>query len=337
MNFRQLFIAELLGKIIASAAAISVVFLGGGYWAIATASVSSHAATTLMSYVFAPYKPALSLSRFSEFSTFLGWFSTAQIFSALSWQSDRILLGYYISKSELGQYTMASDLSVLPTQSLIGPAMQPLVAAFARIKDDRERLRSAYLKASHFTMMLAAPACIGMSLTSDMIVDVLLGAKWKEAAIYLKWLALSVVLNAFYQPLHSLALAINRTNLVFRLTVTELGCRIVLMPIGLYFYSVTGVIAARVAIPLIMFVLTLLAAQYLIGARVVAGLGNLWKVAAASAAMALLVPALRSELTGRDLNTFLELGLTAAFGAAVYIGALFALGVRIKGYLKAAS
>lgn len=45
----------------------------------------------------------------------------------------------------------------------------------------------AYLKASRFTMLLAAPACIGMSLTSGMIVNVLLGAKWDEAAIYLQW------------------------------------------------------------------------------------------------------------------------------------------------------
>ena len=109
-------------------------------------------------------------------------------------QYDRILLGYNITKSELGQFTMASDLGDMPTQSLIGPAMTPVMAAFARISGDPERLRNAYLKASRFTMLLAAPTCIGMSLTSDMIVDVLLGAKWKEAAFYLQWLSLSVVL-----------------------------------------------------------------------------------------------------------------------------------------------
>jgi PST family polysaccharide transporter len=271
------------------------------------------------------------LSRFSEFSAFLGWFSTAQILAALSWQYDRILLGYFISKAGLGQYTMASDLSVLPTQSLIGPAMQPLVAAFARINDDRERVRSAYLKASSFTMMLAAPTSIGMSLTSDLIVDVLLGAKWIEAAVYLQWLALSVVLSAFYQPLHSLSIATNRTNLVFRLTLVELVSRVVLVPAGYYFYSVMGVIAARVAVSLIMFVLSLLTARHLIGVRIASVLGNLWKVGAACAAMALSVLLLRYGLAGRDLNTFIELGVIAGFGVVAYVGALSALGVRFKG------
>jgi O-antigen/teichoic acid export membrane protein len=83
----------------------------------------------------------------------------AQLVAALSWQFDRILLGYFVTKSDLGRYAMATDLSVLPTQSLIGPAMQPVMAAFSRINDDRERLRNAYSKASRFTMLLAAPAC----------------------------------------------------------------------------------------------------------------------------------------------------------------------------------
>jgi O-antigen/teichoic acid export membrane protein len=335
MSFRQGFAADVMGKLASSAIAVSVVFLGGGYWAIAAGSVSGSVATTLISYVLAGYRPALSLSRFSEFSTFLGWFSTAQILAALSWQYDRIFLGYFISKADLGQYTMASDLSVLPTQSMIGPAMQPLVAAFSRINDDRERVRSAYLKASNFTMMLAAPTSIGMSLTSDLIVGALLGAKWSEAAVYLQWLALSVVLSAFYQPLHSLTIATNRTKLVFRLSFIELSSRVILVPVGYYFFSVMGVITARVAVSLIMFVLTLLTARQLIGVRVAAVLGSLWKVGAACAAMALSVLMLRYELAGRNLNTFAELGLTAGFGAAIYVGMLLSLGVRVRGYLQA--
>lgn len=331
MSFRQVFVAEFLGKIIASIVAIALVYLGGGYWAIAATSISTPVATTSISYLLAPYRPALSLSRFREFSTFLGWFSTAQVVTAFSWQFDRILLGYFITKADLGQYTMASDLSVLPTQSLIGPAMQPVMAAFSRINDDRERLRNAYLKASRFTMLIAAPACIGMSLTSDMVVDVLLGSKWKEAAIYFQWLALATVLSAFYQPLHALALATNRTNLIFRLSFIELCSRIVLVSLGLYFYSLMGVIAARGAVSLIMFVLSLLAARYLVGIKAASEVANLWKVAAACCVMAILVLVLRHELAGKDLNMVVELLLTAAFGAAVYIGALFALGVRFKG------
>jgi O-antigen/teichoic acid export membrane protein len=336
MSFRQGFVAEFVGKIMASAIAISVALTGGGYWAIVASSVSSHLATTLLSYFIARYRPRLSLSEFPAFSTFLGWFSSAQVFTALSWQFDRILLGYFITKSDLGQYSMASDLSVLPTQSLIGPAMQPLVSAFTRINDNRDRLRRAYSRASRFTMTLAAPTCIGMSVTSDLLINVLLGAKWTEAAVYLQWLALSVVLNAFYQPLHSLAVAMNRTNLIFRLSAMELCFKIVMVTAGLYVYSIMGVISARVAVSFIMFVLYLTTARYLIGTSVTSEITNLWQVAAACAAMALFTIAFRHQLGGLHLPALAELGMTAVFGALVYAGALFGLGVRVKDYVVTA-
>src|SRR5262249_12319972 len=38
LNFRKAFIAEFLGKITAAVVAVSVVYLGGGYWAIAAGS-----------------------------------------------------------------------------------------------------------------------------------------------------------------------------------------------------------------------------------------------------------------------------------------------------------
>jgi O-antigen/teichoic acid export membrane protein len=335
LSFRQNFTAELAGRFIASVAAISVLYLGGGYWAIVVSGAFASVATTIISYVLAPYRPRLSLSRFSEFSSFLGWFSTAQIFKATSWQFDRILLGYFVTKSDLGQYTTASDLAIFPMQSLIAPAMQPLMAGYSKINDDRDRLRSAYLKASRLTMILAAPTCIGISLTSDLLVDLLLGAKWTETGLYLQWLSLSIVLGIFYQPMNSLALATRRTNLVFRLSVMEACCRIALVLAGLYvFKSLMGVIIARVAMSVIMFIMSMLAARSMTGATLSSQVINLWKVAAASAAMTVLVLMMRHGLQGATINVAVQLALIAAFGAAIYVAALSALGVRPRHYLS---
>src|SRR5262249_48687615 len=99
MSFRQVFTAEILGKIIAALIAVSVVYLGGGYWAIVASTASAAVAATSISYILAPYRPVLSLSELGDFSRFLGWLSTAQGVAALSWQFDRILLGYSLSKS----------------------------------------------------------------------------------------------------------------------------------------------------------------------------------------------------------------------------------------------
>jgi PST family polysaccharide transporter len=333
MTFRPAFIAEFGGKLIASLGAIAVVSAGGGYWAIAASSVLSSAASALLSYTLAPYRPCLSLDKLSDFSTYLGWFSSAQVISAVSWQFDRVLLGYFVPKSDLGQYAMASDLAVLPTQSLIGPAMQPVMAAFSRISDDSERLRNAYMKASRFTMMLAVPVCVGISLTSDLIVKLLLGTKWTEAGGYLQWLALATLLSAYFQPLYSLALAVNRPKVIFQLTATELCLRIVLISSGLAYFSLMGAIAARGLISLIMFALTLLNASRMAGIELRKEIASLARVGAACAAMAIPVMFFRHETAGH-ISTVLELVLSSAIGSLSYAAVLTWFGIRIRDFVN---
>ena len=79
-----------------------------------------------------------------------------------------------------------------------------------------------------------------------------------------------------------------------------------------------------------MFFAALLTARKLAGINMAIEVANLWKVAVSCAVMALLVLFLRHQLVGRNLNELIELGVTAAFGAMVYIGALFVLGVSLR-------
>jgi PST family polysaccharide transporter len=146
--------------------------------------------------------------------------------------------------------------------------------------------------------------------------------------------ALSVVLIAFYYPVQALALATNRTDVIFRLNLAEACSRIVLVSLGVYFYSLMGVVAARLAMSVIWFVLSLLTARHLVGTKLTSEIGNLWKVAAACAAMAILDLILRHELAGTALNMTIELIFTAAFGGLVYVTTLFALGVRFRNFLE---
>ncbi|MGO4669262.1 lipopolysaccharide biosynthesis protein [Bosea sp. 2RAB26] len=329
MNFRQAFIAELAGKSCAVIVAIATVIWGGGYWAIAANSVVAALVTTIASYVLAPYRPSLSLSRLADFSSFIGWFVSAQAVAALNWQFDRVLLGRFVDRATLGQYTVARDLAVFPTQSLIGPAMPPVMAAFSKFDSDHGRLKRAFLKTARFAMLLSAPACIGISCTADLIVAILLGPKWHDAALFLQLLALTVLTVPYFQTLYSLSLAIDRPIVLFKLNSIDLGLRIPLITIGLYLFSAVGVIIARGLLAAIMFVFYVLYARQLAGASVFAQLKNIWKVALAAAVMAASVLLLRHVLAPLELKAIIELVITAAVGAAFYVGTLLGCGVRL--------
>jgi len=326
LRFAPVFTAQLAGKILAAGLALWVLFSGGGYWAIAANNVAAATATTLVTYILAPYRPAFSLNQFRDFSGFMGWFSLSQVVAALNWQLDRFVLGAGISKGELGQYTMAGDLAVLPTQSLIGPAMQPVLSAFSKLSEDPERLRNAFLRAGTIMMMVSAPICLLIFAAADWIAEILFNSEWANISIYLSLLSLTVIPVAYYQVFYSMALAVDRASIVFRMNCFDLASRLVMVPAGFYLYSVIGVIYARGAAAALLLILCLFFAKKLIGVSMISQLRGLAKVAVACLVMGLSLFFCAGWLRGVDWNSTLEMLITVASGSVAYLIALYFLG-----------
>lgn len=330
INFKYYFFADFGGKLVATGIALAVLKAGGGYWAIVTNSVAASVVPTLVSYGLAPYRPRLSLAAISEFSGFIGWFSSSQILAAFNWQFDRIFLGYHLAKPQLGQYTVASDFSVLPTQSVIGPAMQPVFAAFTQINRDRARLRAAFLKVSKLTMMIAAPASVGIALTADLIVALALGPAWSEAGRHLALLALSVLLTAYYQPTYSLCLALDRPRNLFVANLIDLGIRLVTVPVGYAVAGIDGVIYARVLSSTVLFAISMAFVRAMIDLPVRAQVKNLWQVVASCLIMAVGVVTLRQFHVEQSWAVIVQLASAASAGAMLYFACLYAFGIRVR-------
>ncbi len=203
------------------------------------------------------------------------------------------------------------------------------MAAFSQISHDRVRTKFAFLKAARFAMLISVPVCIGMSLTADLATVLLLGQKWSEAAPILSLLALSVVPIPYFQTLYSVSLALDRPIIIFRLNAVDLGIRLMLLPLGSHLDSIMGVSVARIVLSSLMFAFYLGETRSLLALSIGEQLRNLWKVAFASAVMAISVLFLREGLAAQQLHPVVELAFVATMGAAAYTGTLLLLGIRL--------
>lgn len=330
INFRASFIADFIGKAIAALISIGVLYAGAGYWALVINPVASSILPTALSYILAPYSPRLSLEKLSAFSAFTGWFTSSQILAAFSWQYDRVFLGYHVEKAVLGRYGVASDFSVLPTQSLIGPAMRPVMAAFATIAEDRQRLQSAFLRAARLTMIIALPAGVGIALTADQIVSIVLGPQWGAAAPYLRWLSVAIMFTAYYQPVSSLCVAKDEPDVMFKISIFESAVKISLMTLGFYIGGVMMMIYARVAAGIFHFFISAIYAKRLVGAGVGVQVRNLWQVAASCLVMAAAVLALQGILSHVNVGLIGLLIAMIVSGVCAYGISMHLLGFRLR-------
>lgn len=331
LSFREIFATEFIGKLSASIISVALLAYGSGYWSIAVATIVSPLITTLSSFMIAPYRPRISLSKMGDFSSFIGWFSLSQAISAVNWQFDRMILGAYINKTLLGQFTMASDLAVLPTQSLIGPAMRPVMASLSIVVDDKFALGKTFKRYLLLTMMAAIPVGVGMSVNADLIVLTLLGSKWVDVAPLLSWLSLIIVPYAYFQPISTLAVLLNKPSYIFYYSFCEIILKSFLVPLAIYYDGISGLLVGRSIISFAMLLVSSIILKKLMPIGLLSQLKNVLSLIMSSMLMIVGVLIVRSRLESYGFSSLSDLFISSLVGCLVYFSSLYVF--RIKNSL----
>lgn len=327
LDFRQTFVQEVLSKLVALTVAVGAAMWGAGYWAIALGTLATPLTWVVISYVFAPYRPTLTLVEWSVFAKYLRWTTLTQLVIATNSQMDQLLLGRFISRPELGAFSVALNLCAMPNQIFISQTAKPLLVGFSLIRDDRPRLIHAYLKSQNSIVAASLPMLVGMCITAEPLIRVFLGDQWSTAAPFLQWLSLSAIPYLFVGPLSPLVIALNRPSIFFRIAAIEFSFKLPLLLVGLWLYGIPGVLAVRLATALITMVSSMLAAKALIGLSISKQLLFPWRpvVSACVMALALLLIGGMTSVGHDHAHLVLRLFWLCVSGAIVYGCTLFLL------------
>lgn len=329
LNFNYLpsLTIEVAGKLVALVLSVSVAWLTESYWSIAIATVASPVTMLVVSYCLAPYLPAISLKEWRTFSKYLRWTTASQAVAAVVWQMDQLMLGRFVDRFELGRFSMAANLAVLPTQILIGQTISPLAVAFSSVRDDLGRLKAAYHKSAVSIAAIGLPVMVGISMNAEPIIRLILGQKWVTAAPLLSWLSLTLIPPLFAGPLIPLATTLNKTNVFLRLSLIELFIKLPLMLVGLVYYGIPGVIAVRLVTAVAISGCTMFVVRELIGLRMRDQLLGPWRATVSGAIMAAAIVPLQGRLADPQslIQLTLDLTIVGGIGAAAYAVSMFVL------------
>jgi O-antigen/teichoic acid export membrane protein len=326
-DFGPNFIIEVVGKLVALALSVALAWSTGSYWSLAIGTIAAPITMLIVSYCYAPYLPALSLKEWRDFSGYIRWTTASQAITALVWQMDQLMLGRFVSRLELGRFSMAANLSVLPTQIFVVQVINPLLVAFSSVREDASRLKTAYHKSAIIIMAIGLPIMVGLSMNAEPIIRLVIGEKWLAAVPILRWLSLAMIPSLFVSPFVPLAITLNRAGIFFRLILIELVIKLPLMLIGILYYGIAGVIAVRLATALVMAGFTMQAVRELIGLPMGNQLLGPWRPMMSAIIMALVIAPLEGSLANVPGYPQLILGLAivVGVGAIVYASSMFLL------------
>ena len=223
---------------------VVLALLGFGYWSLVWNEVLSAAAATGLTIWFRRTGfrwPQLSALRSAM------RFSGQVLVSRIAWysysNSDFLVAGRILGQAALGAYSLAWTLTNLPIDKVTTLVMTVASTFFSKAREDYAEVRRYLLVLTEGLAAIAFPVSLGLALTADDFVHVVLGDKWAGAVGPLRLLALYASLRSI-SPL--VALALTMTGRVRHTMLNSIWSAIVLPPsfwIGSH-WGPTGIAAA---------------------------------------------------------------------------------------------
>lgn len=185
-EFRFLFLRRMAGFI----TTIVLAWLLQSYWAMVFGALAGRTVGVGLSYWLHPMRPRLSLEKFREIFSISQWMLLRSIGNYLHQNLHKILVGRWTQATTMGAYSLADDISAMPSGELLAPLNRVLFPAFAAAKKDLLELKRLFLLAQSVQTLVAIPAAAGLALVAHEVVLFLLGEKWMLAVPFIQILAL---------------------------------------------------------------------------------------------------------------------------------------------------
>lgn len=249
-EFRQdrIFLATVVGFVVANPLLVVVALNGGGATAFAWSRVVGQLATGLVFYFSTSrrYRPGWRSECVGPLIRFGLPLSIANLVNWGLLNADFMILGRMVSAAEVGVYMIAFNIASWST-ALLGSVMNNVVVpAFGRVSDDRAQLGKALVSGTRLVALLAFPVgALTCALAGPLILTVF-GEKWADAVPILAVLAVYGVLYTFSLLYVSVLVATAKTGL---LLVIQLMWIVVLVPAmvaGVEHWDLEGVAWAHV-------------------------------------------------------------------------------------------
>jgi len=321
MRFAAVAIIEIASILIGCTAAIIAAWFGAGYWALVLNQLVMTLVTVVGAWLACRWRPGLPLrgSGIRSMLSFGGSLTGFNVTTFFARNLDNALIGKFWGAQQLGMYSRAYQMLLMPMQQINAPLVAVAVPALSRLVDSPARYRAAYLKILEKIAIISMPAVVFMVATSDWLILFLLGPQWRGTSRIFALLGLAAVIQPVTRTALWLFTTQGRGREIFKWGVMSGVIAVVSIIVGLP-WGVIGVAASYAATDL--FLSTPLLFWY-VGRRGPVRTGDLYRtiVPAASASVCSLVVLLvcRQWLEGfQQLFT----RLTVAFGITITVSLL---------------
>lgn len=167
------------------------------YMALILGILVKEMAQLILSYVFAPYMPRLTLKAWRDLVSVSQWTLLCNIVVSVYGRLSNLIVGRVADADAVGRLSVTVELAMTPTSEIASPVMRAFFPGFVKLREHKERYRTAFLVAFAAMALIGSAVCIGLSLVAGEFVGIVLGEKWKSVIPLVQVVAVAGLFRIF--------------------------------------------------------------------------------------------------------------------------------------------
>lgn len=199
MLFNKLFYSSFISVVFSGTIGILLAYKDFGIWALVAQSLSCTIITCVIMWFTIKWRPVLlfSFDRFSQLFSY-GWkIFMANFITVIFVEIRKLFIGKLYTPSNLAYYEKGEQFPSLIMNNVFTSVQAILLPTFSEFQDDRERVKAIMRRSTKMSCFVIYPLMIGMIVTAEPLVNILLGEKWQGVVPFIQ---IMCVAN-FFRPI----------------------------------------------------------------------------------------------------------------------------------------
>ena len=217
LEFRQRSTAEVYSAVLGSVTTVILAYTGHGVWSLVFGNLANETLLTSLCCYHARWRPDFDCD----------WQALKQLLrfglpvtgSILLWQfyidSDFLMIGLLLGSGQLGFYTLAWQLGMVPADRLSAVLNKANLPVFSSLQNDPEGIRRHWGRLVSMVAWVSFPVAVGIALVGGQFLHLCLPPKWDGAAPILPALSILGGVRSISVILPSVLMALGKPSKLF--------------------------------------------------------------------------------------------------------------------------
>ncbi len=246
LDFKRKTMINWLSILVSYAIAFALAFLGYGIWAMAAYTLINPLLSSILMWNLSKWRPSLHFStkEFKDLSRFgLNVLGDTTI-NYWSRNADNFLIGKYLGSFELGIYSRAYAIMMLPMRNISSVISNVMFPAFSTVQNDINVIKHYYIKTIKLVGLICFPLMIGLAALSYEFTSIFFGKEWLQMAEILRWLCILAAFQSILSLNGIIYKSLGRADIAFKVSIMVSCVIIPAYAVGIYLDGLKGLVLA---------------------------------------------------------------------------------------------